>query len=113
MPKTFQLIKRRLFELAVLVTQLLLDVAETPPKLPVTQFQRSFPFSHAFARAAFLFGLDCFPVAEHLGGVASLRLAEHMRMSPHHLRVHFIYYVVDIELAAFFRYARKESDLKE
>src|SRR5437016_12428725 len=77
------------------------------------EYRSAYTFSHAFAGGAFLFGLDCFPVAQHLGGVASLRLAEHMRMSPHHLCVHFIDYVVDIELAAFFRDARKKGDLKE
>ena len=77
------------------------------------EYRSAFGFSHAFGGGAFLFGFDRFPVAQHLGGIASLRLAEHMRMSSHHLGVHFIDYVVDMELAAFLRDAREEGNLEE
>src|SRR6266511_2624111 len=77
------------------------------------EYRSAFTFSQAFAGDAFLFGLDRFPVAQHLGGVASLRLTEDMRMSPHHLCVNFVDYVVNVKFAAFFRDTRKECDLEK
>src|SRR5262249_8277064 len=65
------------------------------------------------ACGSLLFSLDCFPVSQYFGRIAGGCIAENMWMASHHLGVHLIDDVVNIEFAAFLSHARKEGDLKK
>ena len=66
-----------------------------------------------FSGGAFFFGLDGFPIAQHLSRVAGGGIAENVRVTAHHLGVNFIDHVVNVEFAALLGDACKERDLKK